>query len=260
MTKKERTKKTLSILVFLIGATLMAGCNNLVNPSDTTPTDSIQVKTAQEKKKSSDEVININPIMYEAAPSSKGIDWNQKNKVPYPYDSIIEVRGIYYDNDYECWRISKEALKKQEVTRKTPVISELPSSKPNEKIEEEIVTLNNDEVPTIEKPTICKPKQDTIEQSKPNPRAMYKGSKGTPGQPGSQKDVLEDNTDIYVNCWVNREGIVERAEIAKGTENTNPTMLKEALEAAKKSTFKPEPNRSEEFVKKVFKYSYHIID
>ena len=69
---------------------------------------------------------------------------------------------------------------------------------------------------------------------------------------------INDDADIYVDCWVNREGIVERAEIAKGTLNADATMLKKALEAAKKSTYSPDPNRQEEYIKKVFKYDYHI--
>ena len=70
------------------------------------------------------------------------------------------------------------------------------------------------------------------------------------------QEYIEDVTDIYVECWVNREGVVVRANITKGTLNTHPTMREKALEAAKSSTYPPDPNRSEELVKKIFLYRY----
>ena len=70
------------------------------------------------------------------------------------------------------------------------------------------------------------------------------------------QEYIEDVTDIYVDCWVDRDGKVVRASIAKGTLNTNAAMREKALEAAKKSTYPSDPYRSEELVKKVFKYDY----
>ena len=180
-----------------------------------------------------------------------------------------------------------------------------PQQQPSQS-KEEIVTQNDDEAPSLEKPKNTKPKQEKpVEEPKPtvNQRALFKGSnnpqaggsEGITGQPGDQgkpnglagihqydgqggkgngssngqggggkktiespQEYIEDNTDIYVDCWVNREGIVVRASIAKGTLNTNTVMREEALEAAKKSKYPPEPNRPEELVKKIFLYNYKI--
>ena len=111
------------------------------------------------------------------------------------------------------------------------------------------------------------------DQGKPNGLAGIKqydgnGGKGNgngngQGGTGTKKietpqEYIEDVTDIYVDCWVDRDGKVVRASIAKGTLNTNAAMREKALEAAKKSTYPSDPYRSEELVKKVFKYNYKL--
>jgi outer membrane biosynthesis protein TonB len=83
------------------------------------------------------------------------------------------------------------------------------------------------------------------------------GGKGTK-KIETPQEYVEDLTDIYVDCWVDREGKVVRASIAKGTLNTNTVMREKALEAAKKSEYPSDPNRPEELVKKIFKYDYKI--
>ena len=80
-----------------------------------------------------------------------------------------------------------------------------PQQQPN-KSKEDIVTQNDDEAPTLEKPKNTKPKQETkpIEESKPktDPRGSFTwndnsqagGSEGITGQPGDQgkKDGIKD--------------------------------------------------------------------
>ncbi len=151
-------------------------------------------------KSPADQVININSIMYDAHPASVGIDWNAKDKVPYPYDSLFASLGIYYDIEYECWRLSEQA--RIEYERKKQVVGELFN---NSKTISPSINSENDNANSYDekKPTTEKPKQETkpkqekpAEDPKPivNNRALFKGnnnpqaggSDGITGQPGNQ--------------------------------------------------------------------------
>jgi hypothetical protein len=265
------------------------------------------------EKSHTDQVINIDSMVYDAHPASVGIDWNAKERVPYPCDSLFASLGIYYDLEYGCWRLSEQARKeferkKHEEYEEKPAIpmAAQPQQEQN-KSKEGIVTQNDEETPAIEKPKNTKLKQEPkpAEEHKPtvNQKALFKGSKnpqaggseGITGQPGDQgkpnglasihlfdgpegkgnsnsngqggtdtkktespPEYIEGITDIFVDCWVDREGKVVHANIAKGTLNTNAAMRERALEAAKKTIYPSDPNRSEELVKKVFKYGYKI--
>ena len=156
------------------------------------------------EKSHTDQVINIDSMVYDAHPASVGIDWNAKERVPYPCDSLFASLGIYYDLEYGCWRLSEQARKeferkKHEEYEEKPAIpmAAQPQQEQN-KSKEGIVTQNDEETPAIEKPKNTKLKQEPkpAEEHKPtvNQKALFKGSKnpqaggseGITGQPGDQ--------------------------------------------------------------------------
>ena len=96
-----------------------------------------------------------------------------------------------------------------------------------------------------------------------NPNGMkdvkkYDGQGGQGNGPGyslggrGAKSLQRPSTDfpeeghVVVAIWVDREGNVVRAEIAKGTDVTNKEMHDMALEAARRSKFSPDPTAPEE--------------
>ncbi len=196
--------KLFSTILVLICTAILLGCNNLAEPDpiidkviDTIKdTDTINNQDLFGFEKSPiDQVININFLIYDIYPKSFGVDWNLKSKVPHPCDSIFNARGIYYDEEFECWRLSEQARKEQER------IQQKVSTPINESAvfvsKEDKVTQIDEEAPVIEKPKVTQPKQDTsVEQPQPieNYKALFKGSntsqaigsEGITGQPGDQ--------------------------------------------------------------------------
>lgn len=96
-----------------------------------------------------------------------------------------------------------------------------------------------------------------------NPNGMkdvkkYDGQGGQGNGPGyslggrGAKSLQRPSTEfpeeghVVVAIWVDREGNVVRAEIAKGTDVTNKEMHDMALEAARRSKFSPDPTAPEE--------------
>lgn len=71
------------------------------------------------------------------------------------------------------------------------------------------------------------------------------GGRGAKTLQRPSKDFPEEG-HIVVEIWVDREGNVIRAGIAKGTDITNSEMRNMALEAARRSKFAPDPAASEE--------------
>lgn len=182
------------VLVWII---LLSGCTNYseTQSASNQNQDTItQQDSFNYRKNAFDQVININGLMYEAYPLSIGIDWNLKTKVPYPCDSFFEVRGIYYDNEYECWRISNQVYMEQEQKSQISQTQKSTIHNPQE-LKETTVTQYVEKAPSVES-IISKPKQEkTTEESKTaNPRALFKGiensqegcSEGTTGQSGDQ--------------------------------------------------------------------------
>ena len=95
------------------------------------------------------------------------------------------------------------------------------------------------------------------DQGKPNGLAginQYDGNGGKGNGPGynlggrgvkrlqSPPKEFPEEGHIVVEIWVDRDGNVVRAAIAKGTEITNKEMQNMAIEAAKKSKFVADPN------------------
>ena len=209
-------KKIVLVSTSLICALLFFGCNNFIEPNSKTNQidDSIKnIVSFKFDKNPADQVININSMVYDAHPASIGIDWNAKDKVPYPCDSLFNAYGIYYDKEFECWRLSEQARKeferkKQEeveaykktenrknVAKPTGIHTEPKQSLQNR--EEKIVTNYHEEFPVIEKPsTNLPPQEQPIEEPKPNVnnKALFKGSnnpqaggsEGITGKPGDQ--------------------------------------------------------------------------
>lgn len=267
-----------------IGASLCC-CNNNAKTSSNSNNyqdANIQQDSSSIRKSALDQVININDLMYEAFPLSKGIDWNLKTKVPYPCDSFFEARGIYYDNDYECWRISGQIFMEPEQETQETILNESQNNK-------EKASQNHEEVPVLVKPTEKTEKEARVEESMPtvNQKALFKGGEksfsdnseiiakeqGCQGEPSGLKqyagqggsggtgynlgerkainlsrpnfDDFEDGV-VVVNIWVNCEGKVIRAEVAKGTTVTNRNIRQKAIDAALQSSFAADPNADEE--------------
>lgn len=195
--------KLFSTILVLICTVILLGCNNLAEPEPITNKDTDTIKNQnlfRFEKSPIDQVININVLMYDAYPLSAGVDWNLKSKVPYPCDSLFNARGIYFDEEFECWRLSEQARKEHEKIQQeafTPVKE--PEVIPFVSKEDEVTQIN-EEVPVIEKPKVTQPNQKTaVEQTQPsmNQRVLYKGgnstnSVGVLGQPGES-----NNTDGF---------------------------------------------------------------
>ncbi len=147
-------------------------------------------------------------------------------------------------------------------------------------IEKPKVTKPKQEKP-VEQP---QPKVDNRAMYKGNNNPQAGGSEGITGQPGDQgnpnglagikkydgnggkgngtgydlggrgakslhrpDDDFNEEGKIVVNIWVNRAGLVTRAEVAtKGTDIINNAMRQKAIQAAKRSTFASDPNAPEE--------------
>jgi len=195
--------KLFSTILVLICTVILLGCDNLAEPEPITNKDTDTIKNQnlfRFEKSPIDQVININVLMYDAYPLSAGVDWNLKSKVPYPCDSLFNARGIYFDEEFECWRLSEQARKKHERIQQeafTPI--EEPEVIPFDSKEDKVTQIN-EEVPVIEKPKVTQPNQKTaVEQTQPsmNQRVLYKGgnstnSVGVLGQPGES-----NNTDGF---------------------------------------------------------------
>ena len=167
------------------------------------------------EKSPADQVININTFVYDAHPASIGIDWNAKDKVPYPCDSLFNTCGIYFDSEFECWRLSEQARKEFErkeqeefeaykktenyknVAKAAGVYTEPEQSSHNR--EKERVNSSEDEITVlvVERPKdATPPKEQPAEKPQPtvSNRAIYKGgnnpqvsnSEGITEQPGDQ--------------------------------------------------------------------------
>jgi hypothetical protein len=195
--------KLFSTILVLICTAILLGCNNLAEPelitdkvTDTIKdTDTINNQNLCGFEKSPiDQVININFLIYDIYPKSFGIDWNLKSKVPYPCDSIFNARGIYYDEEFECWRLSEQARKEQERIQKvsTPINKSAVLVSKEDKI-----TQIDEEAPVIEKPKVTQPKQNTSDEQPQlldNYKALFKGSntsqaggsEGITSHPGDQ--------------------------------------------------------------------------
>ena len=144
-----------------------------------------------------------------------------------------------------------------------------------DKSKEDIVTQNDDEAPSLEKP------KNTFKGNN-NPQAG--GSEGITGQPGDQgkpnglagvrqyegnggkgngtgydlggrgakslhrpSDDFSEEGIIVVDIWVNQAGQVTRAEVSnKGTTLINSEMRQKAKQAALRSSFASDPNAPEE--------------
>ena len=174
---------------------------------------------------------------------------------------------------------TKEEIVTQD-TDETPAIAKPKEEKP--KKQPEVQPKEQPKVPE----KIEETPQPTVNQKAlfkgPN-KAQDGGSEGITGQPGDQgnpngmkdvkkydgqggqgngpgyslggrgaKSLQRPSTDfpeeghVVVAIWVDREGNVVRAEIAKGTDVTNKEMHNMALEAARRSKFTPDPTAPEE--------------
>lgn len=307
-------KKYVLINAYFICALLLYGCNSFFEPNSETKHNVDSIKSPDSfkfDKSPADQVININELVYNAHPASVGIDWNAKDRVPYPCDSLFDSLGIYYDSEFGCWRLSEQARKelerkKQEefeaykktenyksVAKAAGVYTEPEQSSQNRG---KVVTSNYDEeFIVIEKPsTDLLPQEQHAEEPKPqvNNKALFKGSnnpqaggsEGITGQPGDQgkpdglagirqydgnggkgngtgydlggrsvkslqhpDDDFNEEGIVVVNIWVNREGKVVRAEVAKkGTTVMDGRMCQEAVQAALHSTFAADSSADEE--------------
>ena len=174
---------------------------------------------------------------------------------------------------------TKEEIVTQD-TDETPTIAKPKEEKP--KKQPEVQPKEQPKVPE----KIEETPQHTVNQKAlfkgPN-KAQDGGSEGITGQPGDQgnpngmkdvkkydgqggqgngpgyslggrgaKSLQRPSTDfpeeghVVVAIWVDRDGNVVRAEIAKGTDVTNKEMHNMALEAARRSKFSPDPTAPEE--------------
>ena len=201
----------------LISVSLICGCFlhacDYISERNTSSYQNSKQALFKFEKSPADQVININTMVYDAHPASIGIDWNAKDRVPYPCDSLFNTCGIYYDIEFECWRLSEQARKEFErkeqeefeaykktenyknVAKAAGVITEPEQSSHNR--EKEVMNSSEDEFPVLERPkAVVPPKEQPIENPQPtvSNRAIYKGSnnpqsggsEGITSQPGDQ--------------------------------------------------------------------------
>ncbi len=156
---------------------------------------------------------------------------------------------------------------------------------PQPETKDETVTQDMEEAPAIEppKPKKEEPKVDERALYKPAKQQESTSSEGitnTPGDQGSphggqdinnyegqggadggisyslggrghkilskpKKEDVEEIGVIVVDIWVDRNGIVQRTQIVKGTTISNPRMRTIAENAAKNSVFNPDKNAAE---------------
>ncbi|MBO4328075.1 MAG: energy transducer TonB [Bacteroidales bacterium] len=174
---------------------------------------------------------------------------------------------------------SKEEIVTQDIDE-APALPKIKEEKPKKQPEVKPKEQPKEPEPPKEEP---KPTVDQRALFKGPNKSQDGGSEGITGQPGDQgnpngmKDVKKydgqggqgngpgyslggrgakslqrpsadfpEEGHVVVAIWVDREGNVVRAEIAKGTDITNKEMHNMALEAARRSKFSPDPTAPEE--------------
>lgn len=167
---------------------------------------------------------------------------------------------------------------------------------PKETVKDEVVKQDTEETPAIDEPKKTEP-QPTVNQRalfKPKNSDEAPKSEGTTGQAGDQGNPngsvnsgsyagqggsgggtsyslggrgakhlpspdnnFTEEGRIVVDIWVDRDGVVRKAEIGKGTIITNATMRTMALSAAKAARFSPD-NDAAELQKGTITYNFII--
>lgn len=82
------------------------------------------------------------------------------------------------------------------------------------------------------------------------------GGRGAKSIPSPSRE-FEEEGKVVVDIWVDKDGLVQRAEIGKGTTVTNITMRESALQAALKSTF-TEDKKASDLQKGTITYTFII--
>lgn len=184
----------------------------------------------------------------------------------------VEESSIHEENDI----VSEDEETPSIEERKEEVIEEKTEEKVEKKTEEEIVEEKTEEI-IEEKPVVNQraifqaPKKDKIQSSEGDTDGegeqgsenglkdidRYEGNGGSGEGPAfdlggrGAKSISSPSKDfdevgkIVVEIWVDKDGIVKRAEIGKGTTIINDSMRKSALEAAHNSIFNKDENASE---------------
>ncbi len=189
--------------------------------------------------------------------------------LPLPGEAGVEVNlGMY-----------NEGMGVQQQPKPKKVV-ETPKQQP-EPVKEQTVTQDTEEAPALEAPKPKKKEEPKVNERalfkpvKTEEQPSSEGNTQTPGDQGNpngstdvnnyegqgisyslggrghkilskpKKEDVEEIGVIVVDIWVDRNGIVQRTQIVKGTTISNPRMRTIAENAAKNSVFNPDKNAAE---------------
>jgi len=194
--------------------------------------------------------------------------------LPLPGEAGVEVNlGMYNEGMgvqqqpkpkkvVETPKPQPEPVKEQTVTQDTEEAPALEAPKPKKKEEPKVneralfKPVKTEEQPSSEGNT-----QTPGDQGNPNGSTDVNNYEGQGGADGGisyslggrghkilskpKKEDVEEIGVIVVDIWVDRDGIVQRTQIVKGTTISNPRMRTIAENAAKNSVFNPDKNAAE---------------
>lgn len=198
---------------------------------------------------------------------------DKEDKIPEPVKNTPEVKEdvVTEEND-----IVSEDEETPSIEEKEEVVEEKTEEKVEEIVEEETVEEKPEEI-VEEKPTVNQraifqaPKKDNIQSSEGNTNGegeqgsenglkdidRYEGNGGSGDGPAydlggrGAKSISSPSRDfneegkIVIDIWVDKNGVVQRTEIGRGTTILNETMRQSALNAARNSIFNEDENASE---------------
>ncbi len=176
-------------------------------------------------------------------------------KVEEKVEETIEEEILNSEEDVPSIEEKKEENVEEVPEKKEEVVEEIVEEKPEEVVEEKPVVnqramfqgRKNEQAQSSEGNT----KGDGIQGSEHGLKDIERydgnggsgggpafdlGGRGAKSIPSPSRDFSEEGK-VVVDIWVDKDGIVRRAEIGRGTTVLNESMRSSALEAAKKSVF-----------------------